>query len=161
MKIEDKTVVTIDYTLTDDGGEVIDTSEGEEPLSYLHGAGNIVVGLERALEGKTSGDHLKVDVLPEDGYGAHDDELVFQIPKDRLPQDEPLEAGMQFHAETPDGNRVLTLTGISDSEATLDGNHPLAGQTLHFEVHVRDVRKATAEELSHGHTHDGGDHHHH
>jgi FKBP-type peptidyl-prolyl cis-trans isomerase SlyD len=159
MEIKENTVVTFDYKLTDDEGEVIDTSEGGTPFSFLQGSGTIVSGLEQGLTGKTSGDHLNIDLAPEEGYGEYDPGLVFTIGKEKLPQDQPLEEGMQFQAQTPAGPRVLTLTDISDTEATLDANHPLAGQNLHFEVWVREVREATSAELEHGHSHDGDDHH--
>jgi FKBP-type peptidyl-prolyl cis-trans isomerase SlyD len=161
MKIAENRVVTIDYTLTDEKGEVLDTSDGGTPLSYLQGAGNIIPGLEQALDGKDAGDKISVDVAPADGYGDYDPGLVFQIEKGKLPQEEPLQEGMQFQADTPDGPRILTLTGLSESEATLDANHPLAGQNLHFDVEVREVREASDEEVSHGHIHGDGDDHHH
>ncbi|HUX12530.1 MAG TPA: peptidylprolyl isomerase [Spirochaetia bacterium] len=160
MEIRNNTVVTFDYTLTDDEGEVLDSSEGGSPLSVLQGSGSIVPGLEQALDGHSSGDHLNVEVSAEQGYGEYDPGMIFTIEKDKLPQDEPLEEGMQFQAETPAGLRVLTLTGLTDAEATLDANHPLAGQNLHFEVWVRDVREATGDEIEHGHAHDGHGHSH-
>jgi FKBP-type peptidyl-prolyl cis-trans isomerase SlyD len=143
--------------LTDEKGEALDSSEQDGPLTYLHGAGNIVPGLEAALEGKSVGDALKVVVPPADAYGEHDDELVQAMPRDRFPDGE-IEVGMRFQAQSHGGARVLTVTALSDDEVTIDANHPLAGRTLTFDVTVREVRDATQEEIEHGHVH--GEHGH-
>lgn len=160
MQIASQKVATIDYTLTDEDGEVLDSSEQDGPLNYLHGAGNIVPGLETALEGKTVGDKLKVVVSPEDAYGEHDEQLVQTLPRDRFPDGE-IEVGTRFSAEAGHQMRVLTVIAVSKDEVTVDANHPLAGRTLSFDVTIKAVRDATAEELEHGHVHDGDGHHHH
>lgn len=160
MKITANTVVSIDYTLTDDDGEIIDTSKGQAPLTYLHGHGQIVAGLERHLEGRESGDSLQADIAPADAYGEYDSGKVLRVPRGELPEDLTPEVGMRLLAEGPNGESVpLWVVEVSPSEVTLDGNHPLAGQTLHFAVDVREVRQATEEELEHGHVHGpGGEH---
>ncbi|HET9959490.1 MAG TPA: peptidylprolyl isomerase [Polyangiaceae bacterium] len=159
MQIANEKVITIDYTLTDEAGEVLDSSSDDGPLSYLHGFGNIVPGLEAALEGKAKGDSVQVTVAPEEGYGKRDEALVQSLPRNRFPDGE-IEVGMQFHAEAQGASRVLTVVAVDEKAVTIDANHPLAGRTLSFDVTVRDVRDATAEELEHGHVHDGDDHHH-
>jgi FKBP-type peptidyl-prolyl cis-trans isomerase SlyD len=161
MQIANRKVVTLDYTLTDEAGEVLDSSKGQEPLVYLHGAGNIIPGLEAALEGKEEGAALQVKIAPDDGYGERDEELVKEIPRDRFPPGE-VEVGMTFHAEGPQGSRIVTVVEVSPESVTVDANHPLAGVTLAFDVKVLAVRDATLEELKHGHVHgaDGHDHDH-
>jgi len=153
-------VVTIHYTLKDDQGKVLDSSAGGEPLAYIQGHGNLVVGLEKALEGKEDGARLAVVVSPEEGYGKHDAALIQRIPKRSLQGAGQVQKGMQFQARTDDGMRVFTVTAIVGDMVTLDGNHPLADQTLHFDVEVVGVRAATPEELEHGHVHGAGGHHH-
>jgi len=153
-------VVTIHYTLKDDAGTVIDSSAGGEPLAYIQGHGNLVSGLEKALEGKPEGSTVEVSVSPEEGYGKHDAGLIQRVPKRTLQGAGQISKGMQFQARTEDGMRLFTVTGIIGDMVTLDGNHPLADQTLHFDVEVVEVRGATAEELEHGHVHGPGGHHH-
>lgn len=160
MQIANQKVITIDYTLTDEEGEVLDSSEHDGPLTYLHGFGNIVPGLESALEGKTVGDALKVVVAPDDAYGERNESLVQAVPRDEFPDGE-IAVGMRFRADSPAGSKVLTVIALTDSEVTVDANHPLAGRTLSFDVKVRGIRDATQEELDHGHVHDGDHHHHH
>lgn len=161
MKISKNTVVSIDYTLKDDAGEVLDSSQGGEPLAYLHGHGQIVDGLERALEGKGVGDNIKVSVPPKEGYGERNNAKVLKIERSRLPSDVTPEIGMQLAAEGPKGEVVpLWVTSVHGDEVTLDGNHPMAGKTLHFTVDVRGVREASKEEMHHGHVHGPGGHHH-
>jgi FKBP-type peptidyl-prolyl cis-trans isomerase SlyD len=160
MRIEARKVATIDYTLTDEDGEVLDSSEDDGPLLYLHGFGNIVPGLESALEGKSAGDQLSVTVAPEKGYGERDEALVQSIPRGQFPAGD-IKVGMRFSAESDEGARVLTVVAVDAKEVTVDGNHPLAGQTLSFDVTVRSVRDATDDEIQHGHAHDPNDHHHH
>ncbi len=159
MNITEGKVATIDYTLTDDAGNVLDQSKDEGPLSYLHGFGNIIPGLETALEGKTAGDALKVNVAPADAYGDRDEELVQSIERERFP-DGDIKVGMRFQAHTPHGSRMLTVLAVDDEEITIDANHPLAGKRLSFDVKVVEVRDATEEELEHGHVHGAGGHHH-
>lgn len=160
MQIESRKVVTLEYTLTDEGGDVLDTSKGGEPLVYLHGSGNIIPGLESALAGKGEGESLKVTVSPEDAYGDRDEDLMQTVPKSRF-GDEELEVGMQFQARGPEGPVLLTIVRVLADTVTLDANHPLAGKTLSFDVTVLSVRDATLEELTHGHVHGPGGHHHH
>lgn len=160
MQIAKNKVVTIDYTLTDDDGAVIDSSDGREPLAYIHGMSNIIPGLESALEGKQTGEQLNVRVPPEEGYGERMDTLRQEVPKDRFQGAEDLQVGMQFHASTDSGPLVVTVVDIEGDTVTVDGNHPLAGVTLNFDVTVREVRDATAEEMEHGHVHGPGGHHH-
>ena len=160
MQIAQNSVVAIAYTLTDDKGTVIDTSAGGEPLVYLHGARNIIPGLENALTGKSVGEKLTVTVAPAEGYGEYDPQMVQAVPRQMFAGVENIEVGMQFQAQTPQGVRVVTVIEVEGDDITLDGNHPLAGETLHFAVEVTEVRTATAEELAHGHVHGAGGHHH-
>jgi FKBP-type peptidyl-prolyl cis-trans isomerase SlyD len=160
MQISKDSVVALAYTLTNDEGQVIDTSAGGEPLVYLHGAQNIIPGLENALVGKQVGDKLKVDVLASEGYGEYDAQMVQVVPKHMFAGVENIEAGMQFHAQTDYGMQVVTVAAVEGDEVTVDGNHPLAGQNLHFDVEIVSVRAASAEELEHGHVHGAGGHHH-
>jgi FKBP-type peptidyl-prolyl cis-trans isomerase SlyD len=153
-------VVTIHYTLKDDSGTVIDSSAGGEPLAYIQGHGNLVPGLEKALEGKQDGQTLDVSLAPADGYGVRDAALVQRVPKRTLQGSGEIKKGMQFQARTDDGMRLFTVTAVVGDMVTLDGNHPLADQTLHFNVEVVSVREATSEELEHGHVHGAGGHHH-
>jgi len=156
MTIAKNRVVTIDYTLTDEGGAVLDTSQGEEPLAYIHGTGTLVPGLETALEGKAASAHVSVTVSPDQGYGARDESVIFTIPRGEFEDVQDLTVGMrlELHGEHEEPLLVTVIT-MDQEEVTVDANHPLAGQTLHFEVDVRGVREATAEELAHGHAHDG------
>lgn len=146
MEIVANRVATIHYTLTDDDGQVIDRSPQEQPLSYLHGAGNIVPGLERALEGRNPGDSFKVDISPEDGYGQHNDALVQSVPREAFQGVDKVEPGMQFRAQTEGGPLLVTVVEVGDAQVRIDGNHPLAGRTLHFAVEVADVREASDQE---------------
>ena len=160
MNIAKDKVVSIDYTLTDDAGKVLDSSSGREPLAYLHGAGNIIPGLENALDGKTQGDQLNVSIKPGDAYGERDDRMVQAVPRSSFGGVENVEPGMQFQANTQAGPRLVTVVGVTPEQVTVDANHPLAGQTLNFDVKVVGIRDATQEELSHGHAHGAGGHQH-
>ena len=160
MQIEKNRVVTLNYTLRDEQGTVIDSSSGRAPLSYLHGKGNIVPGLERALAGKAAGDKLDVTVAPDQGYGARDERLVQILTRAKFGDVANLAPGLQVRASGPQGARIVTVVRVDRDFVTVDGNHPLAGRTLHFSVEVTDVRKATHEEISHGHVHGPGGHHH-
>ena len=160
MEIAADRVVTIHYTLKNDQGAIIDSSAGGEPLAYIQGHGNLVAGLEKALEGKQDGATLAVVIAPQDGYGVHDAALIQRVPKRSLQGSGEIKKGMQFQARTGDGMRLFTVTAIIGDMITLDGNHPLADQTLHFDVQIVGVRDATAEELEHGHVHGAGGHHH-
>jgi FKBP-type peptidyl-prolyl cis-trans isomerase SlyD len=158
--IEEKKVVSLDYTVKDDNGQVIDTSEGNEPLVYLHGAQNIIPGLEAALAGKQSGDEFDVSVQPVDGYGEYKEELVQVVPRSAFEGVDKIEPGMVFNAQTEGGPVQLMVTGVEEDDITVDPNHPLAGKVLHFSGKVLEVREATQEELDHGHVHGAGEHHH-
>ena len=145
-------VVSIHYTLTDDAGKVLDSSEGAQPLSYLHGHGQIIAGLERTLEGAAVGDAFELSVAAEDGYGEHDPSRIVEVPRGRLDFD--VKAGDVVSAKEPGGRTVpFQVLAVSDGKVTLDGNHPLAGKNLHFAVRVVAVRPASSEELEHGHSH--------
>ncbi|MFI5377811.1 MAG: peptidylprolyl isomerase [Tepidisphaerales bacterium] len=159
MQITKDSVVAIDYTLTDGSGQVLDSSKGREPLSYLHGQGRIIPGLEAALDGKVAGDEVKVSIPPEQAYGLRDDRMVQNVPSSAFTGVAQVQPGMQFQANTPDGPRLVTVVGVEGDQVKIDANHPLAGVTLNFEIKIMDVRQASAEELSHGHTHDHGHHH--
>ncbi|MHC5011073.1 MAG: FKBP-type peptidyl-prolyl cis-trans isomerase [Planctomycetota bacterium] len=158
MKIERDRVATIHYTLTDDDENVIDSSSGGDPMPYLHGAGNIIPGLETELEGRIAGDAFQVRLLPAVGYGERRDAMIQVVDRKQLPM-EQLEVGMQLQAETEDGTLIVRVADIQGDEVTLDANHPLAGVTLNFDVTVVHVREATEEELQHGHVHGPGGHH--
>jgi FKBP-type peptidyl-prolyl cis-trans isomerase SlyD len=160
MQIANNTVVAFHYTLTDDNGQVLDSSQGREPLVYLQGVGQIVPGLEKAMDGRKVGDQFKVDVAPEEGYGVHHAELVQEVPREAFQGVEDIQPGMQFQGRGPQGVINVTVTKVDSDKVHIDGNHPLAGQTLHFDVEVTDVRSASEEELAHGHVHGEGGHHH-
>jgi FKBP-type peptidyl-prolyl cis-trans isomerase SlyD len=160
MSIQQDSVVSIRYTLKDDAGAVLDSS-GDEAMSYLHGHGNLIPGLERELTGKVTGDRLSLAIAPGDAYGEHNGDLVQQVPRSALSGIEDLQPGMRLRAESSSGIRAVTVTQVAGDTVTLDANHPLAGMTLHFEVEVTAVRDASPEELSHGHVHGPDGHHHH
>jgi FKBP-type peptidyl-prolyl cis-trans isomerase SlyD len=160
VQIAADSVVLIHYTLKDDHGKVLDSSAGGEPLAYIQGHGNLVSGLEKALEGKAQGNRIEVSLVPEEGYGTRNEALVQRVPKRSLQGAGEIRKGMQFQAQTDEGMRLFTVTTVVGDMVTLDGNHPLADQTLHFDVEVVEVRDATAEELEHGHVHGAGGHHH-
>ena len=150
--IADGSVVTIHYTLTLDSGQEVDSSKGKDPLGYLHGAGNIVPGLETAMNGHAVGDAFDVMVAPEDGYGPRHDEAVQTVPRQAFPADAEISAGLQFQAQGPDGQPLMgTILELTDAEVKVDFNHPLAGETLHFAIEVVGIRDATQEEKDHGH----------
>ncbi len=160
MQIATNTVVTIDYTLKDDDQSVLDTSQGQEPLSYIHGIGNLIPGLEKALAGKSEGDRVQVTISPDDAYGERDEDLLQAIPRERFERANEIEVGMQFHTQSEEGMQVVTVVDVDGDNITIDGNHPLAGKTLHFDVQIVGVREASAEEISHGHVHGAGGHQH-
>ncbi len=163
MQIAENTVPSFRYTLTNAAGEVLDASPPGQSMPYLHGAGNIVPGLEQAMEGRSPGEKFEVAVLPEEGYGPHDPELVQMVPRQSFQGVDNLAVGMQFQAgaASGDGNgMVVRVTALDGENITVDGNHPLAGQTLHFAIEVEDVRAATDEEIQHGHVHGAGGHQH-
>ncbi|AOA58067.1 peptidylprolyl isomerase [Acinetobacter larvae] len=152
-------VVSFHYTLTNAEGEVLDKSQGE-PLPYLHGAGNIIPGLEKALEGKKVGDKFVVNVPAAEGYGEYNPDLVQEVPKNMFQGVDNIEAGMQFQAQTDDGVQIVTVKAVEGETILVDANFPLAGQDLTFDVEIVDIREASAEELEHGHVHGAGGHHH-
>ena len=160
MHIEKNTVVSIDYTLTDTDGTVLDSSKGQKPLDYLHGSGNIIPGLEEALAGKRAGDSVKVSVPPEKGYGLRNETLSHKVPRTMFDTKNEIKPGMRFHAEAEHGEHTVTVTAVDSEHVTVDANHPLAGKILHFDVSVLKIRTATPEELAHGHVHAAGGHHH-
>lgn len=148
------------YTLKDDKGLTLDTSDGREPLAYIQGVGNIIPGLEKEMEGKEVGDKLQAVISPEEAYGVRQENLVQKVPKSGFQGDEELKEGMQVQVSTNNGVAIATVAGIDGEEVTLDLNHPLADVTLHFDVEVMDVRDATKDELEHGHVHGPGGHQH-
>jgi FKBP-type peptidyl-prolyl cis-trans isomerase SlyD len=162
MKIGDKKAVSIEFTLKDQQGEVMETSVGKDPLWYLHGEGNLVPGLEKALDGKEPGETVDVTLAPADAYGEHDEKEIRKVPLRKLKAPK-IQVGGRYQLQEKDGVRVVVVKSVSGDYAQIDGNHPLAGQTLHFIVKVMEVRDATEDELQHGHVHDahGHGHHHH
>jgi FKBP-type peptidyl-prolyl cis-trans isomerase SlyD len=160
MQIKENSVVSFHYTLTGKDGQVIDSSEGNQPLTYLHGVGQIVPGLENALLGKQAGDKMDVEVSAEEGYGEHHEFMVQQVPREAFQGVDEIEPGMQFQAQTPQGAMTVTVTAADETTVTVDGNHPLAGQPLFFAVEIVSVRDASEEEITHGHVHGEGGHHH-
>jgi FKBP-type peptidyl-prolyl cis-trans isomerase SlyD len=163
--IKSGTVVNLKYSLKNSKGEVLDEAgvdHSPEPFSYLHGADQIVPGLEQALEGLKVGDKKNVTVTPEEGYGVRSSELQMTVKRAQFPQDLEIAAGMTFEADAGNGEGMsFMVTGVEGDQVHLDGNHPLAGETLHFAVEVLAVREATEEEQEHGHAHGGDGHHHH
>lgn len=161
MQISKNSVVTLNYTLTNDQGEILDESQDGSFL-YMHGAGGIIPGLEGQLEGKSTGDTFTAHIEPADGYGERDDSMMQAVPRDMFDKEHPIEVGTQFHAESPEGDMLtVTVTKIEGDDITVDGNHPLAGIALNFDVKITDIREASAEEIEHGHVHGPGGHHHH
>lgn len=161
-QIANKKVVDLAYTLKNSQGEVLDQADKNDPFTYLHGAQQIVPGLENALEGLTTGAKKEVTVQPAEGYGVTNPELKLVVNRSQFPQDAELDAGMQFQAHLPDGEAaIFTVEKVAGDKVHIDGNHPLAGETLHFSVEVLGVRDATQEELEHGHAHGPDGHHHH
>ncbi len=160
MQIGDQKVVTLHYTLTDNEGTVIDKSD-DGSFAYLHGASNIIPGLENALAGKSSGDEVTVSVSPEEAYGVRDDAMLQQVPKNMFEDTNQIAVGTQFHAQGPNGEMlVVTVMEVQEEHVVVDGNHPLAGVDLNFDVKIIDVRDASEEEVEHGHVHGAGEHHH-
>ena len=161
MKIEANKVVTMHYTLKDKEGVTIDTSEGRDPLAYLHGVGALVPGLESELNGKVKGDKFSAVIQPEHAYGNRDEALVRVVPKSGFQGEEEMTVGMQVQIDTGEqGMAIATLTKIEGEDVTLDLNHPLSDMELHFDIDVVEVREATADEVSHGHAHGVGGHNH-
>ena len=160
MTIENDKVVLMNYTLTNDAGDVIDSSEGQQPLAYIQGYQNIIPGLEKEMAGKKVGDKFKAIVQPEEGYGKFNQALIQVVKREMFKGVDELELGMQFQAQLEDGAILMTITKIDGDDITIDGNHALADQVLTFDVEVMEIREATAEELEHGHVHGVGGHQH-
>ena len=160
MIITNERVVTMHYTLKNEAGEILDTSEGREPLVYLHGVGGLILGLEKELEGKQANDKLNVIVPPEEAYGSRRDDLLRVVSKEGFQGDEALVEGMRVQLETDRGPAIAVVAGVEGENVTLDLNHPLADVTLHFDVEVIGVRQAEADEIAHGHVHGEGGHQH-
>ena len=160
MQIAQHTVVSLNYTLKNSDGNLLDTSEGRAPLVYLHGVGALIPGLEDELNGKAQGDKINAIIPPEKAYGSRRDDLVKLVSKDGFQGDEEMTEGMQVQLETEHGPAIAVITKIDGNDVTLDLNHPLADMTLHFDVEIVDVRAATEDEISHGHVHGPGGHQH-
>jgi FKBP-type peptidyl-prolyl cis-trans isomerase SlyD len=159
MIIEHQKVVGIHYTLKDNSGEVLDKSQVGNPLYFIHGMGSIILGLEEALLGKKVGDSFQVSIPPDKGYGEKKQDLIQLVDKSSF-GDQDVQVGMQFTARAGDNAYNVVITEIANGKVTVDANHPLAGQILHFDVSIEDVRSATQDEISHGHVHGPGGHHH-
>ncbi|MGB4498418.1 MAG: peptidylprolyl isomerase [Methylococcaceae bacterium] len=161
MQIKNNTAVSIHYTLTNDAGEIIDSSiESGEPLSYLHGTGSIISGLEAALHGRNTGDKFKAHIPASDAYGQVFEDRVQVISREMFDGIDNIEVGMQFHADVSEGPGIVTVVAVEGDNITIDGNHPLAGMPLNFDIEIVEVRDATEEEIEHGHIHGAGGHHH-
>lgn len=160
MQVADDMVVAFHFTLTNEQGEQIHSTRPDAPLTYLHGRGEIIDGLEKALAGKSQGESFDLVLGPGEAYGDRDPALVQTVDRSEFPDAGELEIGMRFWVEDDQGERTITITGIEGDEVTVDGNHPLAGERISFEVEILEVRQATEEELSHGHAHGGNGHQH-
>lgn len=161
MQVAKNKAVAIDYTLTIDGGIIVDASEEGEPLWYLHGASNIIPGLEKGLDGLKVGEEKVVVVPPAEGYGEYHADRVHQVPKTSFPPGSTFEIGDRVMAQAPDGTGLpARISAVQAKEVTLDFNHELAGKELTFKVRIAEVRDATKDEISHGHVHGPGGHHH-
>lgn len=159
MIISKNSAVYFQYSLSDETGDTIDASPENEPMAYLQGHNNIIPGLEKEMEGKKSGDVMVVTVEPKEAYGERKEEMVQQIPRESF-KAEDIKIGMRFEATTPNGAVSVVVADLTDETVTVDGNHPLAGKKLTFDVRISDVREATKEELTHGHIHGPGGHQH-
>lgn len=160
MSIQKGQVVSFHYTLRDPEGVVVDSSEGANPLTYLHGQGHIIAGLESKIEGRNAGDKFDAVIDPKDAYGEPNPHLIQIVPKSGFEGDDELQVGIQVEVETEKGPRIALVSKIEGNEVTLDMNHPLAGLQLFFQIEITDVRPATSDELAHGHVHGPGGHHH-
>ena len=150
-------VISLDFVLKDEQGEMLDRSEQGDPLEYLHGAHDVIPGLEKALEGHKLGDHVRVVIPPADAYGEYEVSLVEEVSRDQFPGIDDIQPGMQFQTQMDDGApMIINVTAVDDDRIVVDGNHPLAGMTLVFEVDIIGIRQAGEDELAHGHVHSGG-----
>lgn len=155
MNIANNTVATIHFTVCSSDGTQIDTSRNSEPMVYLQGSHFLIKGLEDELEGKTAGEKFVIDIAPDLAYGERHEELVQAVPKTMF-EDMEINPGMTFRATTDDGEQSVMIIDINDEEVIVDGNHPLSGLTLNFDVEILEVREATEEEITHGHPHSEG-----
>ena len=160
MQISKNSVVTFHYRLTKDGGELVEDSFEGEPLTYLHGHGSLIIGMEKALEGKKADDTFSVEIPPDEGYGERHEGLIQEVSKSSFDGVGEITAGMRFKAATDQGEVPVVVTEVTDDTVKVDGNHPLAGTTLDFTVEIKQIRKASDEEIEHGHVHGAGGHHH-
>lgn len=160
MQIGKNTVVSIHYTLSDNNGNILDSSDGGAPLTYIQGIGNLIPGMEEGLEGRKQGERLNIKVSPDKGYGVRNEQLIQKVPRASF-GDQDIKPGMQFQAQSNEGAQVVTVTDVGLDSITVDGNHPLAGIELSFAVEVMNIRAAAQEELDHGHVHGPEGHHHH
>jgi FKBP-type peptidyl-prolyl cis-trans isomerase SlyD len=160
MKIANQTVVGIEYTLKDNAGGIVDSNAGGDPLLFIQGMGTLVPGLEIALNGREAGESFDVEIKAVDGYGEYDPERKRGIPRASVPQLADAKPGMMLQATGPEGVSVVTVSEVTETEIVIDGNHPMAGKDLFFSIRVTEVRAATEEEMSHGHVHGAGGHHH-
>jgi len=161
MKFGPQKVIRFDYTLSDNDGEVIDSTEGQEPLAFIYGSTALKPALREKMEGRQSGDSFQVTVQPEEGYGLRDEKLIKEVGRDMFGDIEQIKAGMLFQTANADGaTDMVTVVAVSDNTVTVDHNHPLAGVTLNFAIDVIEVRDATQEEINHGHVHGSGGHQH-
>ena len=159
MPITKNSVVAFAYTLTDDDDAVIDSADAQNPLAYLHGHSQLIPGMENALSGREVGDRFSIVLPPEEAYGVYDENLAGAVPRSAFEGADEVEVGMQFQMEFPGGLRAVTVSVIDDQHVTVDGNHPLAGETLHFDIEVVSIRPATRDEIEHRHAHGPGGHH--
>lgn len=148
MTIEKNKLVSLNYTLKNVQGEIVDSSEGAEPLDYIHGYGFLITGLEKELEGKKIGDKFSVEIEPAEAYGEKNPELIFDVPRTQFDDGVEIAEGMQFEAAAPEGSRIVTVTKVDGDNITIDANHPLAGEKLFFNVEVVNVRDVTEEEIA-------------
>ena len=162
MAIELNKVVTLNFTLSDETGNVLDSTDQGGPFSYISGSGMVLPKLEEAVNGMIIGTKKQLKLDAKDGYGEYNEDAIQAVGKENFPQDFILEAGMEYMASNPDGVQMpFVITSVEDETVTIDFNHPLAGKNLNFDLELLDVRDATAEELAHGHGHGAGGHHHH
>lgn len=159
MKITENAVVTIDYSIKDKDGQLLESADGEL-LSYIQGSGTLAPGLEKALEGKEADHHLELTLKPEEAFGTRDEELVHEVDLDEFDDSEEVAEGLVFHADLDGVIRFYTVLSVNDKKVVIDGNHPFADRTLIFDVTVKEVREATEEELEHGHAHGEHGHNH-
>jgi len=162
MTITKNSIATLHYTLKDDAGEVLDIADENNPFLYMHGVGGMIPGLEKALENRAAGENVVVSVPPAEAYGERNPDLTQDVPREMFGEvdDDDMKVGAQFQAQTDQGVEIITVAAIEGDTIKIDGNHPMAGETLHFDVNILDIRDATDEEISHGHPHGPGGHQH-